>query len=404
MAGLHNDIPNKRPVPENVRRDANTYEDEITLVDYVRILWKRKCVILLGSVLPALAFGLVIFSLPRDYKVTYTYDMGLNEKEYKTLLDKFYSGENLDRVISKLEENGLNKYARKIAQATVDELKGKLVGFEVSPSFFETMETLKMEDVKEIAEIQRARGTLLAMIIKGRPKKDMATISLVVRDNFEKIIPMYSVTGGLNNTIIGLKSDMAAIEENRYTLELDLAKKRAILTKLRDLKPGESGQIASDIILQFGNVAGNSAYLPLPYQIQAVESTIIDLEENIKANEQKYGYYSRLLGLNQRLFDEVKKAESPYYTIQQYHPFLTSILNEYEDKELVDYLNAYIKKIENSISVNIPIMEVPKVYPVPKGTVKKSAIVFAIFIIITTFAAFLLEAAEKSRVRPSRAL
>ena len=400
MAGSHNDIPNSRPVPENVRRDANTREDEINLIDYVRILWKRKRLILLGSILPALAFGLVIFFLPRDYKTTYTYDMGLNEKEYKTLLDKFYGGENLDRVISKLEENGLNKFARKIAKATVDKLKAKFIGFEVSPSFFETMETFKMEDVREIEEIQRARGTLLAMIITGRPQKDMATISSVVRDNFEKIIPMYSVKQRLNTTIIGLKSDMAAIEENRYTLELDLAKKRAILTKLRDLKPGESGQIASDIILQFGNVAGNSAFLPLAYQVQAVESTIIDLEENIKANEQKYAYYSSLLSLNQRLFDEVKKEESPYYTIQQYHPFLTNILNDYEDKELVDYLNAYIKKIENSMSANIPIMEVPKVYPVPKGTVKKSAIVLAIFIIVTTFAAFLLEAAERSRPRP----
>lgn len=344
MARSHNDIPNSQPVPENVRREVNTCDDEITLVDYVRVLWKRKCLILLGSVLPALAFGLVIFSLPRDYKVTYTYDMGLNEKEYKTLLDKFYSGENLERVISKLEENGLNKYAGRIAQATVDELKGKLVGFEVSPSFFETMETLKTADVKDIEDIQRARGTLLVMIIRGRPQKDMATISSIVRNNFEKIIPMYSVKQRLNTTIIGLKSDMAAIEENRYTLELDLAKKRAILTKLKGLRPEDSSQIASDIILQFENVGSNSAYLPLAYQVQAVESTIIDLEENIKANEQKYGYYSSLLSLNQRLFDEVKKAESPYYTIQQYHPFLTSILNDYEDKELVDYLMPTLRR------------------------------------------------------------
>lgn len=399
MARSHNDIPNSQPVPENVRREVNTCDDEITLVDYVRVLWKRKCLILLGSVLPALAFGLVIFSLPRDYKVTYTYDMGLNEKEYKTLLDKFYSGENLERVISKLEENGLNKYAGRIAQATVDELKGKLVGFEVSPSFFETMETLKTADVKDIEDIQRARGTLLVMIIRGRPQKDMATISSIVRNNFEKIIPMYSVKQRLNTTIIGLKSDMAAIEENRYTLELDLAKKRAILTKLKGLRPEDSSQITSDIILQFENVGSNSAYLPLAYQVQAVESTIIDLEENIKANEQKYGYYSSLLSLNQRLFDEVKKAESPYYTIQQYHPFLTSILNDYEDKELVDYLSAYIKKIENSISANIPIMDVPKLYPVPKGTVKKIAIVFAISLMIVIFSAFLSEGMEKSRVR-----
>lgn len=44
-------------------------------------------------------------------------------------------------------------------------------------------------------------------------------------------------------------------------------------------------------------------------------------------------------------------------------------------------------------------MDVPKLYPVPKGTVKKSAIVFAISLMIVIFSAFLSEGMEKSRVR-----
>ena len=399
MAGSHNDIPSSRPVTERVQKETSTYEDEINLMDYLSILWKRKYFILAGSVLPALVFGLVIFWWPRDYKVTYTYDMGLNEKDYKTLLDKFYSAENLDRVISKLEENGLHAYARKIAAATTNSLQRELVDFEVSPAFFETMETLKTADVKDIDEIQRAKGTLLAMAIRGRPRGDMPGISSTIRDNFEKIIPMYSVTQGLNNAIIGLKGNMADIEESRYTLELELERKKATLTKLKSLKPEDPGQIASDIILQFDNIGTSSAYLPLAYQIQAAESTLIELEERIEANEQRYKYYKSLLSLNERLFNEVKKKASPYYTIQQFHPFLANIVNDYKDEELIDYLKAYIKKIENTMSANIPIMEAPKVYPVPKGTVKKSAIVLAISLLTTIFAAFLLEAAEKSRVR-----
>ena len=46
------------------------FEDEINLADYFRVLWKRKYLIVLGSVLPALVVGLVIFSGPKSYKVT----------------------------------------------------------------------------------------------------------------------------------------------------------------------------------------------------------------------------------------------------------------------------------------------------------------------------------------------
>ena len=64
---------------------------------------------------------------------------------------------------------------------------------------------------------------------------------------------------------------MANIEEIRYGSELELKMKKAILTKLKGLKPDESGKIDSDIILQFGNIDKNSAYLPLSYQMHQAD-------------------------------------------------------------------------------------------------------------------------------------
>lgn len=72
----------------------------------------------------------------------------------------------------------------------------------------------------------------------------------------------------------------------------------------------------------------------------------------------------------------------------------------YKDQELLDYLKAYIKRIENKIANVIPLVEKPKVYPVAKGTVKKSAIVFAGALILSVFTAFLLEGL-KSQVKTS---
>jgi len=189
MGGSQNDTPASQPAPTNIQREANVYEDEINLLDYLRVLWKRKYFIILGSVLPALVIGLAIFVSPRNYKVTYTYDIGLDEKGYKMLLDRFYSAENLDKLAAKLKENGFDKYAQEMSKANIQ---------------------------LEIA------GTLLTMSIVGKPQKDVQRISSIVRDNFEKVIPIYNVKQELSSTIIDLNTNMSTIEDSRFRLGLEL--------------------------------------------------------------------------------------------------------------------------------------------------------------------------------------
>ena len=382
---------------KEVQREANTYEDEINLMDYFLVLWKRKWFISLASVLPALVIGLAIFMGPRNYKTAYTYDANLNEREYKTLLDRFYCEENLGKIVAGLKEKGLDKYAQKIAESKeIKALRG-LVNIEVLPSFFETAYSSAKTSIDTLQKIQQAEGTSLVMTIMGNPQKDMYTISSIMRDDFEKIIPMYSVQEELTNNIEALKTSMAKIEGDRFGLGIELERKKATLEKLKNLKSGDSGNIPSNIILQFNDVNASSAYLPLAHQIQAVDSQIINLEESVKANEERYNYYKSLLAVNERLLDEVKSKIPLYYTIQEFHSFLDSIVKDYKDKELVDYLDAYIKKIENKIASVVPIIKTPKVYPIAKGTVRKSGIVFAISLVISTFAAFLLEGSKEGK-------
>ncbi len=170
---------------------------------------------------------------------------------------------------------------------------------------------------------------------------------------------------------------MASIKETRYTLNLELERKKATLEKLK--KSGSEGldQLPIDIVLQFNiepskakdldelqnfqNVGGNSAYLPLPYQVQAAETQIINLEEQIRANKEMYTYYTDLLNLNEKLFSYVKKIMPSYSTLEQFHSFLNNTLEEYKDQELLDYLKAYVKRIENKIANVIPLVEKPKV-------------------------------------------
>jgi hypothetical protein len=397
MTSSKNDIPKNQSVPKSIMGKADTSEDEIDLIDYFRILWKWKYFIVLGSVLPALIVFLIFTFSPKDYKITYIYDTLLDkeppkllssefestkdlyplsaqsadkllEKNRRILIDKFYSEENLDKLAARLRENGFDKYAQGISKTQIQ---------------------LEISDA------------LLTMTIIGRPKEDMQKISSIVRDDFEKIIPIYSVREDLSSSIAGFKTEMADIKEKSFSLELELERKRAILKKMKNLQPSDPNKIPGGIILQINNISRNSEYLPLAYQIQATDANIITIEETIKANQQKYDYYNNLTSLTEKLFDEIKNKTSSYYTIQEFHSFLANMMDGYAENELADYLNAYTKRLENMVSINTPVIEKPSVYQIPKGAVKKSAVSFAVFLMITTLIAFLLEAVQQKQAPTS---
>ena len=402
MPNPKNDIPNKQSVSENIMGKADTSEDEIDLIDYFRVLWKWKYFIFLFAVLPALIVFLIFIFLPKDYKIAYIYDTWLDkepsialssefegikfenikdlyqlqaqskdkmlEKNHRILLDKFYSEENLDKIAAKMRENGFGEYTQGISKTQIQ---------------------LEISDA------------LLTLTIIGSPEQDMQRISSIVRDDFEKVIPIYTVREELSRAIAGFKAEMADIKENSFSLELELERKRAILKKMKNLQPSDPNKIPGGIILQIDKISQNSEYLPLAYQIQATDANIISIEETIKVNQEKYTYYNNLISLNEKLFNEVKNKISSYYTVQEFHSFLANIIGDYTEKELVDYLNAYTKRIENMISINTPVIEKPSVYPIPKGAVKKSTVSFAVLLMIASFTAFLLEAVQQRQAPTS---
>jgi hypothetical protein len=392
-----NGIPDKQSVSKHFMGKVDISEGEIDLVDFLSVLWKWKYFILLLTVLPALIIFLIFSLLPKNYRITYIYDTRISkelpkvlsrefegikdsyrlpaqseqemlEMNRRILLDQFYSKENLDKIAAKLRENGLDIYAQGISKSQIQ------------------------------LEISKASSTLT---IIGNSEQDVRKISSIVRDDFEKVIPIYTVRDELNIAIAGLKARMADIKENSFSMELELERKRAILKKMKDLQPSDPNKILGGIILQIDNISQNSDYLPLAYQIQAIDANIITIEETINANQKKYNYYNNLLSLNEKLFDEVKNKTSSYYTIQEFHTFLANMMDDYAEKELTEYSNAYTKRIENMISINTPVTDKSSVYPIQKDTVKKSMVSFAVLLIITSFMAFLLEAIQQKQAPAS---
>ena len=401
MACPEDSSANKQDTDSGTQEKRDIYEDEIDLMDYFLVLWNRKWFVFFASVLPALVVGLAVFLSPRDYKISYTYNVRLDEKTFKILEDKFYSTENLEKLIGKLQEGGLERYAKKLAETKTAENLKEFVSFEISPRYFEVIESSKVKDWEDLEKIQQVRGSLLEMQIVAQSKENIRAIASLCRENFEQIIPLYSEREELSTKIINLKEKMAGIEEARYALNLELERKKSTLEKLKNSDSESLGKLPGDIILQFNNVGENSAFLPLAYQVQAAETQIINLEEQIRANKEDYDYYSDLLKLNETLLSYVKKVMPSRSTLEQFHSFLTKTLAEYNEsnRHLLDYLKAYIKRIENKTANVIPLVERPNVYSVAKGTVKKSAIVFVTALMLSVFTAFLLEGLKQNKMR-----
>jgi subunit length determinant Wzz-like protein len=439
MTNTGNDSTNKPVVSDAAEEEMHVYEDEINLMDYFLVLWKHKWLILICSVLPALIVALVICYSPRNYEVIYTYDVrgdargydrdnvrgydrdnvrgydrdnvrgynrndvsdwNLNEKNFNVLQSGFYSKENIDKIINKLRESGLDQYAKQMTAAAnkSDGLKN-LLKFEPVPAYIDLSET-KIADAEQLEKLRQLKALLLKMTITGKPKNDMHQISAAIRDNLEKITSVYMVQGQLSTEIQTYKAMMADIESHRFSLELTLKTNNSALEKLKNMKSQVPDEVDSNVLLQF-DVGVKSEYLPLGYQIQALESEIVSIERQVETDKENYKYYEKLSVLNEKLLAEIEKNISSYYTIGQYRSFLIKLIGDYEAEELKDYLASYIKKIENRIAVSVPITKNPAIYPLAKGTVKKSGLVFAVALIMSVFASFLSEGLKKSQASVS---
>jgi LPS O-antigen subunit length determinant protein (WzzB/FepE family) len=421
MMDLQNESGSQQ-LPATGKENADIYEDEINLADYLLVLWKRKYLILLGSVLPVLIVGLILFFSPRNYKATYVYDVkdqstynersqniynvadqsiyevsncNLDEKDYTMFLNRFYSAENTSKIVTKMREERLNKYAERISTAGLN----NFVTFDVSPPYID-LSQIKLTDPIQLEKARQLSAQLLNMTIISRPRNDLSKISLVIRDNLENVIPLYMVEEQLHSAARRLRAETSYIKENNYELELVLKTNKTILDKLKKIKTSSSDNKKGNIALQF-DISGKTEYLPVEYQVQAVESKIIQLEEKITATKEKDNYYKKLLALNEKLFAELKKKASSYYTIQQFHSFLSDLVDTYPNNNLKDYLASYIKRIENRISVSVPASENPEISSIAKGITKKSVIVFIVALMMSVSAGFLMEGLQKSKTHAS---
>jgi hypothetical protein len=388
---------------ESLSANEDIHEDEIDLIDYFMVLWRRKYFIFLVTILPALIVAVILFFGPRNYRTTYIYGVksdirddtrgwGLNEKNYNVLISAFYSDGNLKKITKRLNEIGLEKYDKLLRDR--GNRPERFVEFEAKPAFLDLSKS-NITNPEILSQIRDMEASLLEVTIIGRPLEDIYKISSAVRYNIENIIPLYIVRQQLLSHIRNYNNILADIESGMFGLRLSLKRDNEILERLKKVNTGISDGKQDNIVLQF-DIGRESKYLPLSYQIQAAQSRIIELETRIKADKEKYEYYEELLRLNNKMLAELKDRLSSDYTVEKFIIFLEGLSGGGE-QALKEYLSSYIKKMENRLLASGPIVGNPQIQPIAKGTIKKSGIVFIIALMIAAFAAFLCEGLEKRK-------
>jgi hypothetical protein len=357
-------------------------------VQFLRLLWRRRALVLGVPLCVATVVAVLLYVWPRKLRATFVYERPLTESEYNVLVRRFRSSENLDKLQEQLVARGLTEYAQKLAATRLQQPLESLVRFSVSPEYPKRLLTT---DPATSERISNFKAQLLEIEIVGDADQDLAAIAAVVTDNFEDVLPMYEIRNDLKDLVQEYKSRAAQIEDNRFSLSLELQKEEARLEKLRGLEETPQEAVDAGVLLQFTDIGNSRHFLPLSYQVRAVQAKIIELQQTLANDERLYTYYLQILDVGQELLDSVEKSLLTYYTVGEFFGLLDDKLAACTDAAVEDFLRAYKRKTENLVLVNTRAGESPVVHRVSKQIVTRAVLAFVVSLMVATFGAVLLE-------------
>ncbi len=278
-------------------------------VRYLELLWAHRLMIALVSVIPAAAVATLLTLWPAKYTATFVYERQLSESQHSVLLRRFFSQENLDKIVRRLDEQGLADYAGRLDKARVRQSFDKLVRFEVSPIYPKRLQTT---DPTTSAQISAFQARLLSIKVIGDSEQQVLKAGAIMTDNVESILPLYDIRNELKESIQRYQLLAAQVEDNRFALTVDLQTEQAKLEKLKALDGATAQGPQANIVLQFTDVKNSSEFLPLSSQILAVQSRIIGLQETLASDTEKYGFYLKVLDLNDKLLKQIEESFDGY--------------------------------------------------------------------------------------------
>lgn len=327
---------NKIEQPELRDQMKEHFDDEVQLIDYLRVIWKWKWLIILGTFLCMVVAGVVSFNMPKIYEVSMTIEPGIIGVNRD---GKFIYLDSRDNIEGKIKEGLYNRRIQKALNINPLETDIK---FEVRPQ--KGTNFIKVTSEWKDPEVEFGKKALVNLL--GFISKEYENIVQQRKGDYEKQILM----------------EQNQIKENEATLKIIRDREKELLQEIKNVKDN-----TEKIVRERNNVLqhkGNSDDISL-----LIYSTTI---------QQNVAYFNQL---SNQINDIRTKKEIASMKIENL-------------KAQIDRLN-----LEKSIIKNIRVLQNPEASLSPIKPKKRLNILLAgvIAFMMMMFFIFFLEYIQKAK-------
>ena len=260
------------------------YEDEIELIDLLRVIWKWKYFIFLGTIICGLAAAIISFSMPKIYRVDMTLEpgiLGINDHDNKVYID---SVENIKTIIQTniLKSEIANYLQKKYQKNPLNSLKFKVSVPKESKIINISYESASVDfGIKVLEALYQALQKKYYELVKH------------YRDNYDKEIQNVKAEFNiLEAESVFYEQRVKRAQKRIKELEAqinDIENKNRILIRQRNeiIQKKENGQKSLSAVL-YNNTIQQNLSLANQYRNDIKEYLYRVEEEDIKSKERRY--------------------------------------------------------------------------------------------------------------------
>jgi len=405
-----------------VTQDSQSYQlnsdDEIQLIDLLLVLWKRKWLIIIGTLICLIAAGITAFIMPKIYEVSSSVEVGKVEdrfvEEAPVISQKIKSASLKDKIVQEvsipLEEISAEDFFKISSEGGKESLVATTkIETDRPDQGIKILEIINQAILKDHQEkIDEAKKEILDKIIlnQNKIKDTQAQIESLKKELSDKIIlnqnkikdtqaQIESLKKELSNKITINKKWIEIKEEKQKTLEkqlLDIQKEIIALQQIRErINKGEVEKVdIIGMVAYFNDFQArlNSLYYTQSQIVDQIPSQIQSYKENIAVLQAKLVSLDGLPLKIRSYEEEIATLEGKLVKLDD----LPLQVQSYEEE--IATLQGKLKKIRETKVIDPPHSSY---YPVKPKKKIILAIAGIVGLLISIFLAFLFDYVERYR-------
>ncbi len=326
--------------------EQKNHEDEIDLMEIFRVLWKRKKIIIWGTVIFTLISIIISFLLPKIYKSDGFYllsgkGLSMSVPNYKKYHPLFTNPETFIKYV---------KQQKQLNSDDIESLVKSIIKSEDLSEKIKPVYAYSKADLKELAEISKdIKNYVIGINLSyeySDPHKAKIYVEIVsgfIRDSFMYGRIFDYIAENYNISSNNLKRNENSIIEINFNIEKTLNKRsniKQILKRYPQSRSIEQRQLVS-------TEKGGYRYLSPIAQLVGIESMLADLKTSLE----EYNRQKALSYLKYAFFKEAKKIVKVEETGTKLFEKTYQLKDSFFKN--IDLKNSVNKEVYNKIIINL---------------------------------------------------